>query len=68
MSALIDSAPIRLCLLSEALDRDGQPRAALVVPPSPDRYGKHPVTILYASLDDALAAKRTLEEAMHARP
>jgi hypothetical protein len=64
---MIDSTSIRLCLLSEALDPEGQPRAALVVPPSPDRYGR-PVTILYASLGAALAAKRSFEEATHARP
>ncbi len=60
------SAPIRLCLMNEARDRDGEPRAALVMPPSPQRYGKHPTTILYPSLDAALCAKRRLEEAADA--
>ena len=58
---------IRLCLIAEARDSDGEPRAALVVPPSPGRYGKHPSTILYPSLDAALAAKRAMEGAADAR-
>ncbi len=57
---------IRLLLLAEAKDADGVPRAALLVPPSPQRYGKHPTTIVYPSLDAALCAKRRLEEAADA--
>ena len=59
----MSAGPIRLCLLPEALDRDGEPRAALVVPPSPNRYGVRPTTVLFPSLDAALAAKRALEAA-----
>ena len=54
-------AQVRLCLLNEARDRDGEPRAALVVPPSPGRYGKRPVIVVFASLGAALNAKRSME-------
>lgn len=60
-------APIRLCLMAEARDRDGEPRAALVVPPSPHRYGRRPVTLLFPSAAAAVAAKRDLEVAADAR-
>ena len=62
------AAAIRLLLLDEAKGPDGAPRAALWVPPSPNRYGKRPTTILFPSLDAALAAKRAMEEVAHARP
>lgn len=39
----LTATPIRLRLMAEARDRDGEPRAALVVPPSPARYGKRPL-------------------------
>lgn len=61
------AAPVRLLLLDEARDPDGAPRAALRVPPMPGRYGTRPTTILYPSLDAALAAKRDLEGAADAR-
>lgn len=47
--------------MPEALDRDGIPRAALVVPPSPSRYDRRAVTVLFPSLQAALAAKKILE-------
>ncbi len=64
----MSAGPIRLCLLPEARDRDGEPRAALVVPPSPRRYGRLPVTLLFPSLATALDAKRSLERAAGAEP
>jgi hypothetical protein len=53
--------PIRLHLMPEALDRDGQPRAALVVPPTPSRYDRRTVTLLFPTIAAALAAKRDME-------
>ena len=50
--------PIQLHLMPEAVDRDGEPRAALVVPPTPSRYDRRTVTLLYPSVAAALAAKR----------
>jgi hypothetical protein len=55
--------PIRLYLLPEALDRDGEPRAALVVPPTPSRYDRRTSTLLFPSVAAALAAKRGMERA-----
>lgn len=61
--------PIRLCLLEQARDADGVARAALIVPPAANRYGVRPTTVLFPSLDAALAMKRRLElEAAHASP
>jgi hypothetical protein len=57
------AAPIRLHLLPEALDRDGEPRAALVVPPSASRYGRRSITLLFPSIAAAVAAKRSMEAA-----
>ena len=54
---------IRLCLMSEAPDCDGVPRAALVIPPSPTRYDRRTVTVLFSSLAAALDAKRRMEGA-----
>lgn len=62
----MSAGAVRLLLLAEAKDPDGAPRAALIVPPSPGRYGKHPTTVLYPSLDAALAAKRAMEEVVDA--
>lgn len=67
MTALVDGSSIRLCLMVEAPDANGLPRAALIVPPSPTRYGVHSTTILFPSLGAAIAAKRMLEEGSNAR-
>jgi hypothetical protein len=53
--------PIRLHLMPEALDRDGEPRAALVVPPTPSRYDRRTIVLLFPSVAAALAAKRGME-------
>jgi hypothetical protein len=55
--------PIRLHLLPEALDHAGEPRAALVVPPTSSRYDRRTVTLLFPSVAAALAAKRAMEGA-----
>jgi hypothetical protein len=55
--------PIRLHLMPEALNRDGEPCAALVVPPTPSRYDRRAVTLLFPSVAAALAAKRAMERA-----
>ena len=52
---------IQLHLMPEALDAEGEPRAALVVPPMPSRYDRRTVTLLFPSIAAALAAKRRLE-------
>jgi hypothetical protein len=57
------NAAIRLHLMPEAVDRDGEPRAALVVPPTPSRYDRRIVTLLFSSVAAALAAKRDMERA-----
>jgi len=65
----VTGAGIRLLQLHEACDRDGVPRAALLVPPLPNRYGVRPTTVMFPSLNAALEAKRQLElEAVHASP
>jgi hypothetical protein len=52
---------IRLHLMPEAVDRDGEQRAALVVPPPPSRYDRRTITLLFPSVAAALAAKRGME-------
>ena len=63
MNAGDAAPPIRLCLMPQALDRDGEPRAALVVPPTPSRYDRRTVILLFPSVAAALAAKRGMERA-----
>ena len=55
--------PIRLHLLPEAPDHAGEPRAALVVPPTPSRYERRTITLLFPSVAAALAARRSMEGA-----
>jgi hypothetical protein len=52
---------IRLHLMPEAADRDGEPRAVLVVPPTPSRYDRRTIVLLFPSVAAALAAKRGME-------
>jgi hypothetical protein len=54
---------IRLHLMPEAVDHNGEPRAALVVPPTPSRYDRRTITLLFPSVAAALAAKRGMERA-----
>lgn len=55
------TAEVQLHLLPEAPDAEGEPRAALVVPPMPSRYDRRTVTLLFPSLAAALAEKRRIE-------
>ncbi len=64
----MSAGAVRLLLLAEAKDPDGEPRAALVVPPSPGRYGVRPVTLVFPSLAAAVSAKRGMERVADARP
>lgn len=53
--------PIRLIAVPNALDADGAPRAALLVPPAPDALNRRPALRFFASVTAAIAAKRVLE-------
>jgi len=53
--------PIRLIAVPNALDVDGLPRAALLVPPEPSAISRRPVIRIFASISAAIAAKRSLE-------
>jgi hypothetical protein len=60
------ATPIQLHLLPEALDRDGQPRAALVLPAQQangNMPGRRTVTLLFGSVAAAVAEKRRREGA-----
>ena len=60
------AAPIQLHLLPEALDRDGQPRAALVLPAQQAKGnmpGRRAITLLFGSVAAAVAEKRRREGA-----
>ncbi len=50
--------PIRLQLMQDALDGDGEPRAALLLPPKP---GRRPVLMMFSTIAAAVAVKRSLE-------
>jgi hypothetical protein len=52
---------IKLHLLLDAPDRDGLPRAALVLPPSAGQVDRRPVIRVFHSLAAALATKQALE-------
>jgi hypothetical protein len=54
-------APIRLQLLPDAPDADGQPRCGLLVPPAPSSLSRRPILVLFHSLGAAIAAKATME-------
>lgn len=57
-------APIQLHLMPEALDHDGQPRAALVLPAEPaqgNAPGRRAMTLLFGTVAAALAEKRRRE-------
>lgn len=53
--------PIRLIEVPNAIDADGTPRAALLVPPEPAALNRRPVVRFFASIGAAIAAKRALE-------
>ncbi|MCG7360824.1 hypothetical protein MHZ93_06120 [Roseomonas sp. ACRSG] len=53
--------PIRLIQVPNALDANGTPRAALLVPPAPDAVSRRPIIKMFASVAAAIAAKRNLE-------
>ena len=56
------SAPsIRLALLPDALDADGQPRPALIVTPAAERVNRRAMLRIVPTVAAALAAKREME-------
>lgn len=60
------AAPIQLHLLEESMDRDGQPRVALVLPARPaegNLPGRRAMTLMFASVGAAVAEKRRREGA-----
>ncbi len=50
--------PIRLHLMPDAPNGDGEPRAALLLLPKPDR---RPVLMMFSTIAAALELKRSLE-------
>ncbi|MFT8243262.1 hypothetical protein [Roseomonas sp. BN140053] len=54
------AAPIRLHLLPDAPDASGEPRAALLVPPS-HTLTRRPTLHVFATVAAAIAAKRQME-------
>jgi len=57
--------PIKLHLLPDALDAEGQPRAGLLVPPSPGSASRRTVMVLFPTIAAAVAAKRDMEGSLH---
>lgn len=55
--------PIRLHLLPEAPGGDGEPRAALVMPPKGGGRGRRALVLLFPSIAAAVAAKAGMEAA-----
>ena len=53
--------PIKLTMLSDALDADGQPRCGLLMPPPASTPGRRPVLVIFSSLTAALDVKRSME-------
>jgi hypothetical protein len=53
--------PIRLIEVPNALDANGTPRAALLVPPAADAVSRRPIIRMFASVAAAIAAKRNME-------
>ncbi len=54
-------APIRLHLMPDAPNAEGEPRAALLVPASEAALTRRPVLLMFASIGAAIAAKREME-------
>lgn len=59
----VPQPPIRLHLLPEALDRNGEPQAAPVLPAEGGGRTRRAVTLLFASVSGAVAEKRRREAA-----
>jgi hypothetical protein len=53
--------PIKLIEIPYALNAEGSPRAALLVPPMPAALDRRPVRRVFDSLGAAIAAKRMME-------
>ena len=58
---------IQLHVLPEGLDRDGQPRVALVLPAEGGGRTRRAVTLLFPTIAAAVAAKRHMEGVANAR-
>ncbi len=61
-------APIRLLQLRDAPDAEGEPRAGLLVPPQAGSASTRPIVQVYATVAEAVRAKRALEEVGDAQP
>lgn len=57
----ISAEPIRLIEVPSALDADGEPRAALLVPPGASSVSRRPNVRVFPSISAAVAEKRRLE-------
>lgn len=53
--------PIKLMLLADALDADGEPRYGLLVPPPPSKPGRRAVLMVFNDWAGTMAAKQALE-------
>ena len=61
-------ASIRLLQLPDAPDAAGEARAGLLLPPQAGSASTKPVLRVFATVSEAVRAKRRLEEAADARP
>lgn len=59
--SMLAATSIRLHLLPDAPDAEGEPRAALLVPASSPALGRRPALLLFANIAAAIAAKREME-------
>jgi hypothetical protein len=61
IASRVKPEPIKLIEIPYALNAEGSPRAALLVPPMPAALDRHPVRRVFDSLGAAIAAKRMME-------
>ncbi len=62
------AAPIQLLQFPDALDASGEPKVGLLLPPPAGSASTKPVLRVFATVSEAVRAKRRLEEAADARP
>lgn len=67
-AALTPPPTIRLTILEDLLNSDGEPRAGLVLPLAPNATGRRQALRIFSSIGAALAAKTELERGSNAHP
>jgi hypothetical protein len=60
-AARISAERIKLIEVPGAFSSDGEPRAALLVPPAASSISRRPALRMFASVAAAIAAKRSME-------